>query len=483
MYKTLKAHNKSVNALDFSNDGKIIASASNDKKVKLWNRDGTLLKTLEGHQSVVWDVSISPDNQMIASASNDETVKLWSTDGKLLKTFKGHNDVVRAVAFSDDGTILASASDDGTVKLWQLGGTESLTILKHSFDKLDGVNFDPNGQRILTARGYGDITFWSDDGKYLETKPWHSAEITTFKFSPDGKLIVSADQRGSVKLSTTEDYNQEYLKGHTGELKKNHVLAVSFSPKSQTFVIGDTTGKIEIWKRDGSLLNTIQAHQRPVLGLSFSQDGEVFASGSGDGTAKLWNINGSLKRTLLDNDNDSKLRVFGVAFSPDQHPDKQIIAAITNKHQVKLLNRDGEELAVLKGHKKLVTAVAFSPDGKQIATASHDQTVKLWERNGKVKTTFYGHNDHVIGLAFSPDGNRIASASEDKTVLLWDVDIKQDLAGLKEYTCIWMQNYLKNNTNLEDSDRKLCNSIKNSQKNNLKTFYKKLLQKFQKKFM
>ncbi|MGK7938057.1 MAG: caspase family protein [Xenococcaceae cyanobacterium] len=496
LYKTLKTHNKqahdeSVNALDFSNNGDIIASASHDKTVKLWNRDGKLEKTLEGHQSVVWDVSISPDNEMIASASNDETVKLWNRDGKLLRTFKGHNDVVRAVAFSYNGNILASASDDGTVKLWcikseqpwcQNGAQEqeSLKILKHTFDKLHGVIFNPKDNKILTARGYGNVTFWNKDGTYIKTDRWHSRQINTFKFIPDSKLIVSASRDGSVKIFRVDSNKIESLKMPPGELKQNHVLAVSFSPDRKIFVTGDNKGKIKIWKQDGSSLETSEKHHKSVRGLSFSPDGEVFASGSLDGTVKLWNINGSLERTLLDNDNDSKLRVFGVAFSPDKDPDKQIIAVRINKNQVKLLDRDGEEQAVLKGHKRYIRAVAFSPDGKLIATASYDQTVKIWDRNGQYKKTFYGHNDRVIGLAFSPDGNRIASASDDKTVLLWDVNIKQELPDLRERACEWMNNYLKNNKNpeLKESDRKLCNS-----QNKLKTFYKKFVQKFRKKLM
>ncbi|MGD1703663.1 caspase family protein [Dapis sp. BLCC M229] len=481
LYKTLKdnnkkAHEKSVNALDFSSDGEIIASVSDDKTVKLW-KNGTLRKTFRGHQSIVWDVSISPDNQMIASASNDETVNVWNPNNdKPVKTFKGHNNAVRAVAFSNDGSILASASEDGTVKLLQLRDTDSLRILKHSFDQLYGVNFNHDGNTILTARGYGDVTFWNKDGTFLKTEPWHSRRINTFKFIPDSKLIVSAARDGSVRISRADGNEIEPIKPPPpGELKQNYVLAVSFSPDSQIFVTGDNKGKIKIWKQDGSSLETSEKHQKSVQGLSFSPDGEVFASGSLDGTVKLWNINGSLERTLLDNDNDSKLRVFGVAFSPDKEPDKQIIAVRINKNQVKLLDRDGKEQAVLKGHKRYISAVAFSPNGQQIATASHDQTVKLWGRNGKEQKTFYGHNDRVIGLAFSPDGNRIASASDDKTVLLWDVNIKQELPELREYTCQWMQNYLKNNRNLEKSDRQLCNS-----QNNLKTFYIKFLQKLRK---
>ncbi|NER03414.1 MAG: WD40 repeat domain-containing protein [Okeania sp. SIO3C4] len=531
LYKSLKGHTEQINALDFRSDGEIIVAASNDKTVKLRKRDGKWL-TLHGHQSVVWDVSISPDKDMIATASNDETVKLWDEEGKLLRTFKGHNDVVRAVAFSHDGNILASASDDGTVKLWcikskgswcqkeaQEQEQESLKILKHSFDKLHGVVFNPENKEILTARGYGDVTFWNQDGTYRDTDKWHDGRINTFKLSPDGKLIVSADESGTVKLYTVESSHNKDLKVEWEDKLKNNVSAVSFSHKNQIFVTGYTTGKIKIWKRkqDGSLLEreSISAHKKQVSGLSFSPDGKVFASGSLDGTVKLWkqDEDGSFKEIPLDND---KLEVSRVAFSPVTEPDKQIIAAVINQEITpetcqetdNLLNRhswklklnnlvtgvsgklsemsntdskskpktyqriirlwkiDGTELTTFRAHCDFVNAIAFSRDGKSIATASNDKTVRVWKtsddwktNNWKEKPTiFYGHNDSVIGLAFSPDGNKIASASEDKTVLLWNIRIKQELPELRKRACDWMEDYLKNNTNpeLKDSDRKLC---------------------------
>src|SRR5439155_5165029 len=65
-------------------------------------------------------VAFSPNGQLIATASYDKTVKLWKRDGTLLKTFYGHKNQVNAVAFSPDGTTLASASHDKTVHLWNL---------------------------------------------------------------------------------------------------------------------------------------------------------------------------------------------------------------------------------------------------------------------------------------------------------------------------------------------------------------------------
>lgn len=456
LYKTLEGHNKSVNALDFSSDGQIIASGSSDKTVKLWSRDGLLLKTLEGHQGEIWGVSISPDSQMIASASADGTVKLWNRDGLLLKTLKGHKDTVRAVRFNADGHILASASDDGTVKLWRLGGTP-LTILDVYTDVVYTVRFHPDGKTIATTSGQGYVTLWQKDGTLLKPpQQWDQyGPITTLEFSPDGDLIVSGAGDRTVRLSRSNGFRIKLLEGHTGETELKEVQAVSFSPDSQIFAIGDVNGKIELWNRDGLFRKSINAHDDTVSGLSFSPDGQILASASWDGAVKLWNRDGSFKQTLQ----DQGYSLLEVIFSPDKQPDNQLIAAASADSTVHIWKRDGTELKPLQGHSKKVRAVAFSPNGELIATASDDGTVKLWKRDGTLLKTFYGHNDQVNSVAFSPDGKRLASASNDKTVILWNLDLALSLDELHEYTCDWMRGYLQNNPNVSKSDRHLCDGI------------------------
>ncbi len=114
----------------------MLASASDDKTVKLWQLDGTLVKTFQEHDDRVWGVSFSPDSQMLASASFDRTVRLWHSNGILLRTFYGHTDGVWCVSFNPDGQTIASASWDKTVRLWQLDGTEGILDIDAQLDNL-----------------------------------------------------------------------------------------------------------------------------------------------------------------------------------------------------------------------------------------------------------------------------------------------------------------------------------------------------------
>ncbi|MCJ8278581.1 MAG: hypothetical protein MJK14_01175, partial [Rivularia sp. ALOHA_DT_140] len=113
----------------FSPDGKIIASASLDEKIKLWNRNGELITTLTGHDRDVRGITFlsysdksshSNHKYIIASAGGDSTIKLWNTDGNLITTLQGHKDAVWDVEFTSDGKNLISASEDNNLMLWNL---------------------------------------------------------------------------------------------------------------------------------------------------------------------------------------------------------------------------------------------------------------------------------------------------------------------------------------------------------------------------
>lgn len=453
-HKTLTGQWEGVSAVTFSPDGKMIAGAR-DRMVKLWQIDSKLLRTKEsqtlyGHSDAVWGVTFRSDSQMIASASNDNTVKLWQTDGTLVQTLNGHKGSVSAVAFSHDDKTLASASDDGAVKLWKLGGS-SLKALSHD-SPVYAVAFSPDRQRIITTSGHGMATLWNLDGTIIKTGKWHGGPITRVAFSRDGKIATAAGDR-SVKLWQPDGTELKYLEGHTGETNQTEVLGLSFSPDGKTIATGDVAGLVQLWDtNNGKLLKTLGNHKSVIRDVSFSPNGEIIASASDDGTVTLWQRNGTPSKTLSGYEG----AVVGVAVS---HDGKTIASAGADK-MVKLWNsEDGALLHTLSGHSGVVSAVAFSPDDRVIASASYDGTVKLWQRDGTSLKTLSGHEGAVFGVAFSDDGKTIASAgNEDRTIILWNWQENLDLKRLLEHGCARQRDYLNNNPEGK-KNKDLCDRI------------------------
>jgi WD40 repeat protein len=444
LLSTLTKHTDAVNSVSFSPDGKTIASASSDKTIKLWSVEGELLSTLTGHTQEVDSVSFSPDGKTLASASWDNTVKLWSVEGELLSTLMGHTYWVKSVSFSPDGKTLASASWDGTVKLWSVEGKQLRAFTRHTI-WVYSVSFSPDGKTIASAGRDTIVKLSTVEGELLSTLTGHTDGIKSVNFSPNGKMIASASYDKTVILWSVEGKLLLTLTEHTDAVK-----SVSFSPDSKMIASASSDKTVILWSVEGEILSTFIGHTDGVESVSFSPDGKTIASASSDKTVKLWSVEGELLLTLMGHTDG----VESVSFSPDG----KTIASASSDKTVKLWSVEGKPLLTLKGHTDGVRGVSFSPDSKTIATASNDKTVKLWSAEGKQLSTLTGHTDGVRGVSFSPDGKTIASASRDKTVVLWNLQELQ-LDKLLVSACDWVRDYLKNNPDVAEGDKYLCDGI------------------------
>ena len=117
----MTGHQQLINDVKFSPNGRVIASASFDKSIKLWESStGTYIASLRGHVQAVYSIAWSADSRLLASGSADSTLKVWSMKTKkLCQDLPGHSDEVYAVDWSPDGLRVASGGKDKVLRLWQ----------------------------------------------------------------------------------------------------------------------------------------------------------------------------------------------------------------------------------------------------------------------------------------------------------------------------------------------------------------------------
>ncbi|MBD2490469.1 WD40 repeat domain-containing protein [Aulosira sp. FACHB-615] len=457
----LQGHQSIVQSVSFSPDGQMIATASYDNTIKLWQADGKLIKTLLGHKKPVMSVSFSPKGDMLASASQDSTVKLWDRNGNLIKTIEAHKSWLLSVKFSPDGKTIAAGSNDYTAKLWRIDGTKINPInpLNGHSSWVMQVLFHPKTNQIVTTSGDNTIKLWTQNGKLLQTLTGHTDTVMSAAFSPDEKILATASLDKTVKLWSSDGKLIKSL-SHPEKL-----YSVSFSKDGQ-IASGSVDGNVRLWTQDGKLLDTWAAHDGAIPSLTFSPDGQTLATTGNDNITKLWQVhrrwltvlNGhqdaatgvnfrpdgkqvvsagkgdllyfwSPKGNLLFTRKTNQGSVYGMSFSPDG----QTIASAGGDYTIRLWDANGKELRILRGHQDRVNNVSFSPDGQTIASASDDQTAKLWSLDGKQQKTLQGHKGRVLGVSFSPDGKIIATSGDDQTVKLWGVDGKE-LRTLRRHT-------------------------------------------------
>ncbi len=279
--------------------------------------------TLSGHDAPVIVVEYSPDGSLIASGSEDATI--WdSSDGSLVRELIGHTEIVNDLSFSPDGTILASASNDGSVRFWEVDGGNLIRVIDSLLiDRVLNVKFSPDGNLIAVGGHKCFIELRHvDSGIFRRSLPQPKCIARQgavlnwgIDFTSNSEEIITGDGRSCCGGSIQRWEVGKYVRPILLEGYQLKVRDLDISPDDSTLTIA-FIGSSVFWLMDienGSLLETFTGHTYRVNSVVFSPDGEMIASGSRDKTIGLWNLDG----TLISNLETHTDAINSIAFSPN----------------------------------------------------------------------------------------------------------------------------------------------------------------------
>ena len=511
----LSLEERNLNDLAFSPDGRWLAAAG-EKNILIWDSgSGTLLFQLSGHQGRVLCAIFSPDGRMLATGSTDRTIRLWNVaERREQAILKGHTSWVHAVRFSPDGRRLVSASADFTARLWDLGRGTSTGVLQHSAT-VDDVAFTPDGKGVVTAGWESALSLWDASTlRLVRRMEGHTSFVGSIAIASDGQTLASAGIDGTVRLWDLQTGRERSrIRAAAGR----HVRSLSFAPDVRQLATISDNGTIRFWDVEAGETSqearTLRGHSGRVTCLSFSPDESHLITGSWDRTARIWRTNTGEQVALLKHDgivnaarfspdgrsiitaDDTSgamtiwdaasgqplrsVRGAGAIAVPRYTPDGSRVVAVAGQSgiirwnattwsveaetntgaplgRMSAVSPDGsalitandsgqvrfwsieslrERAPMSNAHSGVITTIEFSPDGRIMATGSFDGSVRLWDwRTGAVKSVLKGHQGWIGAVAFSPDGRRLVTGGQDGTIKFWNVSDQQELVSFLRHT-------------------------------------------------
>jgi WD40 repeat protein len=369
------------------------------------------------HEGPFCAAKLRHDGRVAATASQDRTVRIWSAEMQRAAplTLSAGSEVYEA-RWSPTGNRILTGSGKGKgseLRVWDAATGESIGAPISLEGRALVAQWAPDGTRF-GALSQRSAAIWDAETRQPLSLPLvHGEPVTACAFSPDGELFATAAEDRTIRI----------WNGHTGSpvcsplVHSYAPLSMSFSSDGRRIASGDLDGTLRVWSvPDGKLILGPLGHGGVCWMAAFSPDMRLLVSASSDNTAQLWDATtGKPAHPAFRHE----APVLWASFSPDG----RAVATATEFGTARVWDTTTGQLLSQPMHQPgKIWSVKWTSDGRFLATSSTEGTACLWDaRTGHLVAEPIVHRGEVRRAEFSPDGHHLLTASYDGTVKVWDL--------------------------------------------------------------